>query len=98
MSKLSSLRRQKINRMPLLIVENDADNWLIIRSALSQCFPEVEPIWMNNTVQTLTYLESSSADESKWPRLILQDLCLPRREDGWALIESVKTHSVYRQF
>lgn len=97
MGKQATQKRRKANRIPILIVEDNADQWLIIRAALSQCFPEVEPIWVNNPAQTLKYLETSSADENKLPRLILLDLYLPRREDSWGLLESIKTHSLYRQ-
>ncbi|MCK8490969.1 MULTISPECIES: response regulator [Spirosoma] len=83
--------------MPILVVEDNADQWLIIRSALAQCFPEVEPIWVNNPMQALKYLESCLSDETKLPRLILLDLYLPRREDSWILLEAIKSNSVYRQ-
>ena len=96
MGKITTPKRQKANRIPILIVEDNADHWLIIRSALSQCFPEVEPIWVNNAPQTLKHLENCSPDESRLPRLILLDLYLPRREDSWGLLESIKNHPVYR--
>lgn len=97
MSTPSITKRRKANRVPILIIEDNADHWLIIRSALAQSFPEVEPIWANNSVQTLKYLESCSPDESKLPRLILLDLRLPRPEDGWALLDSIKTNDFYRR-
>lgn len=97
MSNLSTSKRRKASRIPILVVEDNADQWLIIRSALSQCFPEVEPVWVNNAAQTLTYLAGCSPDESKLPQLILLDLFLPRQEDGWALLESIKIHDVYRR-
>lgn len=90
-------KRRKANRIPILIIEDNADHWLIIRSALSQCFPEVEPVWINNVTQAITYLETHAADETKLPRLILSDLYLPRREEGLALLEFVKNHDFYRK-
>lgn len=97
MAKLSSTRRRKPNRIPILVVEDNADQWLIIRSALSQCFPEVEPIWVNTADQANIYLDGCSFDEVKLPRLILLDLYLPRREDSLGLLVGVKAHPVYRQ-
>ena len=97
MGNVTTPKRRKANRIPILIVEDNADHWLIIRSALSQCFPEVEPIWVNNAAQTLTYLESCAPDEKKLPRLILLDLCLPRLEDGWGLLKSIKANEFFRQ-
>ncbi len=97
MTKLSTTRRRKTNKIPILVVEDNADHWLIIRSALAQCFPEVEPIWLNHKTQVLTYLEQCVSTEKKLPKLILLDLYLPRREDSLSLLESIKSHSVYRQ-
>ncbi|GAB3894624.1 response regulator [Spirosoma agri] len=97
MAKLTTPKRRKANRIPILIIEDNADQWLIIRSALSQCFPEVEPVWTNNATQALKYLEACSTDDAKLPRLILQDLYLPSREEGWGLLDSIKSHTLYRQ-
>ncbi|GAB3738143.1 response regulator [Spirosoma lituiforme] len=89
-------KRRKANRTPILVVENNADHWLIIRSALAQCFPEVEPIWMNHSTQTLSYLDKCSSDNTKLPRLILLEPYLPSQEDGWALLKSIKAHPQYQ--
>ncbi|MFD2937172.1 response regulator [Spirosoma flavum] len=97
MAKIPTYRRRKVRQVPILIVEDNADQWLIIRSALSQCFPEVEPIWLNNADQTIKYLETHAADPDKLPRLILSDLYLPRREDGLSVLEFVKNHEFYRK-
>ena len=89
-------KRRKSDRIPILIVENDADQWLIIRSVLAQCFPEVEPIWVNNAAQAVSYLEDASLSKRKFPRLILLELHLPRPQDGWSLIEFLKAQPDYR--
>ena len=97
MGKIVNPKRQKANRIPILIVEDNADQWLLIRSALTQCFPEAEPVWMNYGAQTLTYLDACSLSEIKLPRLILLDLYLPSQEEGWALLNSLKAHPRYCQ-
>lgn len=76
----------------LLVVEDDPDQWLLIRSALAQGFFEVEPIWVNHPAQALSYLEGCLIPGTKVPILVLLDLYLPRREDGWSLLESIKMH------
>lgn len=96
MGKLFTPKRRKINQVPILIVENNADHWLIMRSALAQCFPEVKPVWANNAAQISTYLENASLDKRKLPRLVLLELYLPCREEGMALLKFIKTHLVYR--
>lgn len=97
MTKLPATKRRKLSRIPILVVEDNADQWLIIRSALAQCFPEVEPIWMNNNTQVVHYLESCLSDDKQLPRLVISDLYLPRREDGFSLLEFIKGHDVFRQ-
>ena len=97
MNNIASLKRRKADRIPILIVETDADQWLIIRSVLAQCFPEVEPIWINNAAQTVTYLEEASLSKRKVPWLILLELHLPRPEDGWSLIKLIKDNPQHQQ-
>jgi CheY-like chemotaxis protein len=96
MIKRTSLKQRKADRIPILIVEDDADHWLIIRSALAQCFPEVEPVWVNNAAQAVTYLEQASSSKRKLPWLILLELHLPRPQDGWLLIELIKDNPTAR--
>lgn len=85
-------RRRKTGQLPILIIEDNADQWLIIRSALSQRFPEVNPIWVNNQTQAIMYLETHSQDINTFPRLILVDLYLPRVEDGFEVLKFTKQH------
>ncbi len=97
MGTLIMSKRRKVNRLPILVIEENADQWLLIRSALSQCFPEVEPVWLNNAGQALTYLKNCLLDETKLPKLILLGLYEPSREEGWALLKSIKAHESYQK-
>ena len=97
MAKLSTTKRRKPVKTPILVIEDNADHWLIIRSALSQCFPEVEPIWMNHAEQVENYLEACILTAETLPRLMLMDLYMPRKEDSFSLLEFIKNHPVYRQ-
>ena len=97
MATILNPNRRKANQVPILLIENNADQWLIIRSALSQCIPEVDPIWITNAAQSLTHLENCSPEKTNIPRLILMELYLPRRDDGLALLASIKRHPAYRQ-
>ena len=92
-----TVRRRRVRKIPILIIEDNADQWLIIRSVLAQSFPEVEPIWVNNVVQATRYLEVNAADAAKLPRLVLLDLYLPRREDGLSLLEFINGCLFYRK-
>lgn len=97
MAKRPIVRRRRTRQVPVLIVEDNADQWLIIRSVLAQCFPEVEPMWVNNAAQAIRYLETQSAGTDKLPYLIIADLYLPRREEGWQLLEFHKNHTFFRK-
>jgi hypothetical protein len=50
---------------------------------------------VKNSAQTLMYLESCSIDEASLPKLILLNLYLPSRQNGWRLLECIKTHYLY---
>ncbi|GAB4024918.1 response regulator [Spirosoma koreense] len=87
----------KTQKARLLVVEDNADQWFIIRWALQQRFPEVEPIWYPDTTQALIYLERCAEQQEQLPKLILLDLYLPDRETGWRFLQIVKTHHLYRE-
>ncbi|MCK8493149.1 MULTISPECIES: response regulator [Spirosoma] len=95
MGKIATPIRRKSVQLPILVVEDNIDQWTIIKSALAQCFPEVEPIWLSDADQTLEYLSNTSPN--KLPLLILLELCLPDQESGLALLEAIKADAIYRQ-
>ncbi|GAA4398535.1 response regulator [Nibrella viscosa] len=82
--------RQGVGQTPVLVVEDNADQWTIIREALKECFPEAEPIWVSNAGQALAYLQEARAGGGRMPKLIFLDLYLPHREDGWKLLKQLK--------
>jgi len=81
---------------PILIVEDDVDQWFIIRWALLRRFPSLEPIWAPDSDKALAYLETCLEDQEGLPHLILLDLYLPHRETGLTFLEIIKNHSLYR--
>lgn len=81
---------QRMNQTPVLVVEDNADQWTIIQGALKECFPEVNAIWVSDASQALTYLQDALENKSKLPKLIFLDLYLPRREEGWNLLKQLK--------
>lgn len=90
-------KRRKERLYPVLVVENDLQQWLITRSALAKCFPEVEPIWKNHPSQTLAYLKTASMDDRTSPRLIFLNPFAPTQQDGWALMIQLKSDSYFRK-
>ncbi len=89
--------RRKSTKATILVVEDNTDQWFLIRWALEQRFPEVEAIWMTEATQVVSYLEACSQHARELPKLILLDLYLPHRQHGWNLLQIVKTHHIYRE-
>jgi CheY-like chemotaxis protein len=88
---------KKRRRSTILVVEDNADQWFIIKWALERQFSEVDPIWAANATDALLYLESCNNNIHELPRLVLLDLYLPTRETGWHLLQHIKTHYIYRE-
>ena len=87
----------KSHKAPVLVIDDNADQWFIIRWALLNRFPEVEGIWVRNDTETEAYLEECLSGKHEIPKLILLDLYLPDRQRGWNLLQIIKTHHLYRE-
>lgn len=88
--------KRKGQKATILVVEDNADQWFIIHWALLQRFPEVEAVWMQEPAQAIMYLDTCAQNVHELPKLILLDLYLPQRHQGWSLLESIKGHPTYR--
>lgn len=93
----SVYHREPPTKATILVVEDSADQWSLIHHVLQQHFPEVEAIWLSDATQVMAYLEISLQDVNELPRLILLDLYLPLRQQGWSLLQTLKTHYLYRE-
>jgi CheY-like chemotaxis protein len=83
--------KTNFNRAKLLIVEDNPDHWLIMKKAMDQCLTEVAPVLATNAQQVMTMLDEWHSQEWDAPKLILLDLYLPERADGWALLRQIKS-------
>ena len=81
----------------VLVVEDNADQWFMIRWALLQRFPEVEAVWVQDADQAVQYLDVCAPKGRNLPKIVLLDLYLPSREQGWGLLKTIKTHHIYRE-
>ncbi|GAB3767448.1 hypothetical protein GCM10028818_00230 [Spirosoma horti] len=95
LSFTSNLQKQR--RYPVLVVENDVDQWLTLSSAFAQCFPEIEPIWIEEPSQALAYLRSRSRSPLTIPRLIFMNSFLPSQEEGWVFLKQLKSDPCFKQ-
>ncbi|GAB4023266.1 response regulator [Spirosoma koreense] len=74
----------------VLIVDDNADQWALIRPAMQQCMPEVEAVYAPTAEQALALLEQWQTLEWEVPKLILLDLYLPYNANGWHVLKAIK--------
>lgn len=77
----------------LLIIEDNPDHGLVITTAVRQCLPEVKPIILTTEEDTFAYINQCEAEAWELPKLILLDLYLPERTNGWRILERIKNSS-----
>lgn len=74
----------------VLFVEDNQDHWMLMQQAMKQVLPEVQPVWVASADEAMTYLNNCLLTGADLPKLVLLDLYLPRREDGWSLMQAIK--------
>ncbi|RIV20738.1 response regulator [Fibrisoma montanum] len=74
----------------MLVVEDNPDDEALMQRLACRQLPDVQTYCVNSVTQALAYLDGCAVHEL--PRLILLDLYLPRREDGWQLLQLLKAH------
>lgn len=85
-------KTQRLENAKILVVEDCADQWLLIGQAMQSCFTEIELVWTATRQQALSYLEDCLLPGKHLPLFILQDLYLPIREESWLLLSQIRSH------
>jgi CheY-like chemotaxis protein len=67
----------------IMVIEDQADQWVIIENAIRQSFQAVEAVWIPNATHALSYLKEGLLMGDRLPDLILLDLYLPEPTQGW---------------
>lgn len=89
--------RRNFRGAKLMLVDDSLEQGALIRTVLGRCMPEVELLLATTGEQALSLLSQLSHVPGTLPRLILLDLYLPLREDGWRLLQRLKApDSPYR--
>ncbi len=86
-----------IGKKTILSIEDNADEWFIIRWALLQLFPGTNLVWQSNPSQAKDYLATCLQSEKSLPDVILVDLYLPTPEAGLDMLEALKSQPLYQQ-
>jgi CheY-like chemotaxis protein len=74
----------------VLIVEDNDDQWLVMRQALQLGLPEVKAKRVTSADEALCVLREGYREIFELPRLIFLDLYLPGKQDGLALHSDIK--------
>jgi len=82
--------RANFKRAKILVIEDSADHWVLIKRAMEQCLSEVVSVRVETPDQALDLLNNWRFQEWELPKLIIQDLYLPGRADGWNLLARIK--------
>ena len=83
--------KANFRRAKVLIVEDNDDQWLLIKKAMKQILPEVINVRVSEPAQALVLLEAWQTQEWEIPKMIILDLYLPENKDGWNLLQQIKS-------
>lgn len=85
---------------PILIAEDDEDDYLLTIEALKEAGVDTQIKWVKDGEELMNYLESIGTSVKKscaeFPRLILLDLNMPRK-DGREVLDEIKRNDAFRK-
>lgn len=90
------LQQLEMDKPTILVIEDNADEWFMIRWLLLRQFPQAEAVWISDSTSVIPYMESCIRYEKDLPRLILLDLYLPDTMASLTLLRTFKTHRLYQ--
>jgi CheY-like chemotaxis protein len=82
--------RDNFRNANLLIIEDNPDHGKLMKDSIGQCLPEVNTALVSSEAEALVFLNQCRTEEWNYPKLILLDLYLPERQNGWRLLEKIK--------
>lgn len=90
-SQINEAVKANVKQTRVLVIEDNEDHWSLMNRAMQQCLSEVTPILATTTIDALDIVQKYSIQEWELPKLILLDLYLPTRADGWEFLQQIKS-------
>ncbi|MFD2569585.1 response regulator [Spirosoma soli] len=75
----------------LLVVDDQDDQWHLIEWAFRQGLPTAHITRVTTHSEAVSYLTDCLAQGWNFPDLVLLDLYMPKRQDGWQTLEAIRT-------
>ena len=89
-----------MNKQPILIAEDDADDRYLLQTAFSEIGFSEQIDFVENGIEVFTYLENIYANNNMemkaLPGFILLDLNMPKK-DGREVLKELKQHPVFKK-
>lgn len=95
--KSQLLNPSQVGKQTILSIEDNADEWFVVRWTLLQQFPKAELVWLSDPTQVIPYLNTYQQGEKDLPGLILLDLYLPTSTVGLNVLRALKAHPLYHR-
>lgn len=93
MTDINKVKYHNFRKSKILLVEDNNEQCEIIKSALRECIPEVQLVIISTALQAILFLEEIINSNGILPKLVLLDLYLPKKEDGWLVLQRIKQQS-----
>lgn len=90
MKRGQTSRNRSLRTTRILVVEDNPDQGMVIRKALQHTFSDAQFVQVDTPEQAISYLKELEDCEWDIPQLIIQDLYLPQREDGWQILDTIR--------
>lgn len=82
---------RKSSPFKIVVIDDNLDYQLLIKQAIAETFDNVDVVFLTSRQQAKAYFDECSSETGCLPQLVLLDLYAPKREDGWAILEYVRT-------
>ena len=90
-----------MNKQPILIAEDDADDRYLLQTAFSEAGYAEQIDFVENGVELLSYLHNGFSEDGtielkSLPGFILLDLNMPKK-DGREVLKEIKQHPIFKK-